>query len=183
MHEKTIVTNPISDFSNVSKSNDDSSIDCAATTPMRSCTIEYQAGHRPLCMWILNTIVKGVLESYMYSFRVFFSNPKSSVFAVTLSYREHAPSLRWKFYMKTSLDDHDYEPGIIRSFCLGLSFTYTRMLEARDDGNTKRKEQRQSAKWASHNSQKPKTSSQSICASTPGYLLLWDICCIDIKKM
>lgn len=76
MHEKTIVTNPISDFSNVSKSNDDSSIDCAATTPMRSCTIEYQAGHRPLCMWILNTIVKGVLESYIYSFRVFFLESK-----------------------------------------------------------------------------------------------------------
>lgn len=90
MHEKTIVTNLISDFSDVSKSNDDSSIDCAAMTPMLSCTIEYQAGHRPLCMWILNTIVKGVLESCMHSFRVFFfffSNSKSSVLAVTLSYR------------------------------------------------------------------------------------------------
>ena len=76
MHEKAIATNPISDFSNVSKSKDDSSIDCAAMTPMRSCTIEYQAGHRPLCMWILNTIVKGVLESYMYSFRVFFLESK-----------------------------------------------------------------------------------------------------------
>lgn len=133
MHEKTIVTNLISDFSDVSKSNDDSSIDCAAMTPMLSCTIEYQAGHRPLCMWILNTIVKGVLESCMHSFRVFFFfffRIQRVQCLQSLYPTEHAPSLRWKFYMKTSLDDHDYEPGIIRSFCLGLSFTYTRMLEA-----------------------------------------------------
>lgn len=45
--------------------------------------------------------------------------------------------------MKASLDDHDYEPSIIRSFCLVSVHLYS-MLEAGDDGNGDRNRQEQS---------------------------------------
>lgn len=79
--------------------------------------------------------------------------------------------------MKASLDDHDYEPGIIRSFCLGFLFTYTRYSRQETTGmGTRIGKSRVSLQNEHLTTRKiPKTSIQSICVSTLVYLHLWDI--------